>query len=556
MTIRLLRRVARTTAVRLRDETGMALVIALGVSLVLAIMGTAIVIYSVGNEHHASRSRADLKAYTLAQGGIDSAAAQLAQAPGTSGGAPGSVTDPNFFTTLCATPSNCQTTTNGGTVDWSGGTLEHVVLGSPPATVDRYTWHLRARATVPNPASPGSTVSRTVTADVKLVPQTTQDLNADAWKYVYSRKTGTPGGCDETTYNNITFRSPMYVAGNFCVVNNSSVVGPANPATDPPVEVIVKGITYIQANRSYVGRNWGGSRTIQPVTRAWFDGGCSYLGGPVKATCGSTENTYVLPPPSPYDTSHQGGPTIPAPVAAFDAWYEEASPGPRQPCDPSISSTNPSGNPLPSFDTYTNPGPPLDVYSATHDGLAPLWNLTPSSYDYVCKTATGEISWTRGSPGQLRIAGTIFYDGPAQIDGMGAVQYSGLGSLYLGGSFYLHQSQLCGNLSGSNCNFAGWDFTNNLLVIVAEHLTTAPASVPAGIGIFLDQAQFQGALYSRTSIQISQSANAQGPMVADQEVIRNNSDTQDFSQFLKVPFGTPGNRTTVWKITTPRFYNG
>ena len=56
-------RLTRAVRSRLRDETGMALVMAIGVSATIAIMGGSLVLYSTSNEKSANRSKVDLRAY-------------------------------------------------------------------------------------------------------------------------------------------------------------------------------------------------------------------------------------------------------------------------------------------------------------------------------------------------------------------------------------------------------------------------------------------------------------------------------------------------------------
>ena len=66
----------RRLAARLHNERGMALVLAIVMSSILAIAGGSLVLYSISNEHHASRSRTDVRAYNLAQTGISSRGTQ------------------------------------------------------------------------------------------------------------------------------------------------------------------------------------------------------------------------------------------------------------------------------------------------------------------------------------------------------------------------------------------------------------------------------------------------------------------------------------------------
>ena len=62
---------------RLADERGIALVMALGIAMVLTLVGTALVLYSSANDNEAARSKEEVSVYALAQSGIDSAVSQL-----------------------------------------------------------------------------------------------------------------------------------------------------------------------------------------------------------------------------------------------------------------------------------------------------------------------------------------------------------------------------------------------------------------------------------------------------------------------------------------------
>jgi len=340
----------------------------------------------------------------------------------------------------------------------------------------------------------------------------------------------------------------MYVSGNLCLQNSSELLGPTPPATTPPVSIIVKGKTWLCCSDSYIGYDKGPPNVNQPVNHAYLDQGCMFKNGLLHGPCGALDQVF---------TTGNGGfsevfpATIPGPVAAFDDWYPFASPGPASPCDPTLGS---DAN-APNFDDRVATGQGDGVKNQSK----PTLNLTPSTYDYTCRTQTGELTWRRGTggaPGQLTINGSMFWDGDVEINGIGRIDYTGVGALYLSGSFYMRQSSLCANYAtptSTNCEFTGWQHATNMLVIVAEG-EGAPAS--AGMSISLDQSDFQGALYAARSIEIAASANAQGPMVAEQEVIKNNSDTQDFPDNLTVPFGTPGNAVRAWKMTPPTNYTG
>ena len=87
-----------------------------------------------------------------------------------------------FFDSLTKTASFG----TGESVTWTP-TLVTTAVGA----LTRYKWTISSVGTVPNPTGAGS-ISRTVTADVRLKPTTTQTIDASAWRYVYSWKTGRP----------------------------------------------------------------------------------------------------------------------------------------------------------------------------------------------------------------------------------------------------------------------------------------------------------------------------------------------------------------------------
>src|ERR671919_251121 len=160
-------------ALHLRDERGMALVMAIGVSFVLAILGASVILFTTSNERSSNRVRAATRAYQIAQAGIDSAAAQLGnstQAQRVSLG---------YFSSM---PASSKTATiDNGTVSWDAQLFNDSVSGIP-----KYRWRITSIASVPNPAG-GAAVSRTITADIKLAPDFFQTPNTDVWRYIYSR---------------------------------------------------------------------------------------------------------------------------------------------------------------------------------------------------------------------------------------------------------------------------------------------------------------------------------------------------------------------------------
>ena len=491
---------------RLRGEDGMALVMAIGVMATIAIMGGSLVLYSTSNERTANRSKADQRAYSLAQTGIDSAVAQLANGGNTA------INQSTFFASLTKTASFG----TGESVTWTP-TLVTTTTGA----LTRYKWTISAVGTIPNPAGAGS-ISRTVTADVRLKPTTTQTINASAWRYVYSWKTGDPDGCDMELPNNPGVQSSFYVAGNLCLDNNSAVVGPT--AGNPAVDVNVRGNLILLKNGNDVGT------AARPLTSLNVGGasGCKFRANPYHSPCTSVDHT------RPDSTI---GSSVTQPVANFVDWYTVASPGPANPCEVT------SGTP-PTFD------------SDGINGNGALTNVIhlDTMASFTCRTGLGELSWNLATL-TLTVNGTIFIDGSLDLTSGSIVQYDGLAALYLSGTLHMHQTQLCGAVAAGTCDNAGWNAAQDVLLIAAKgpqdfaQCTQCSALLEQG-------AQFQGALYGEYNLGFQNNSEVQGPMVAKEELIQNSFTFNYIPTIVNVPFGTPGNSITTYSVISPTNFAG
>jgi hypothetical protein len=527
---------------RLADERGMALVMALGIAMVLTILGSALVLYSSSNDKQASRSAAMEKLYHSNQAGVDSAVAQLAQ-----GGA-AAFTNPAFFSSMPA--ASKASDVDGIVVAWTGDLCDDrqatpcpfVAAGKPATYIPRLRWHLRALATARSPAAIAN-LQRTVSADVRLNPKVTQTSFSDAWRYVYSRQNdGNPITCDQTIRNNPAIVSSFYVTGDLCLENSASFLGPPNPATDPPVDLVAKGNVYLNHPSTSVGTS------SRPVNKVFVEAGkgCKFRSNPSHNPCTSVDRVYVHGSPYGAGQSQTGGPVIPPPATDWNEWYYASSPGPTQPCDPALSSG-----------AYTS------VFfdnNAGKDRSLGTFNLAGMPA-FSCKTGAGELSWTPGSPGQLRVVGTVFFDGAVDFNGPLSIDYQGMGALYTSGSIRLRQAKICAAFSGSNCApnecpAAGgcWDTQNDVLVLVAEG-NGAPAA--SGAGITLEQSSsFQGALFATADMTFENNTDVHGPMVAEEEIIQNSMTFHLLPWLVKVPFGMPGVTTVEYELTPPTNYAG
>jgi Tfp pilus assembly protein PilX len=261
--LRLFRRLARR-------EQGMALVLALGMSVVLGSAGTTAMMYSTQDLTHAKRSDGEMRSFALAESALNDALSTLYNSS--------SPTQPG------AVPAASQQV-DGGTMTWWG-------------TLDTTTnvWTLTGTGSVPSPAH-AAPIVRTVKAAVSLASSTHGSSNNAVWNYLYSDATT---GC-MSVGNSVNVNVPLYVRGNLCMSNSATFTG-------YQLEV---GGSLSFSNSSHVG-----TPTNTPVHDVHIAGTCS----------GCSNNIYSQ---QPWDT--QTAPLTKPPVD-LAGWYQNAQPGPKHGC--------------------------------------------------------------------------------------------------------------------------------------------------------------------------------------------------------------------------------
>ena len=165
-----------------RDESGIALVVALGVMLVVAIALAGVAQFVTMNQGSTKHTNARQDAFDLAEAGLNNALSVLANS-----------SDPADASAL---PSGTKTLQNG-TAAWS-------------ATLSGDTWTITGTGAVNNPSAPG-----TVTRQVRQRVQVT--VSQTVWEWNYSESSA---GCLSMAPN-ATFLSNLWVSGNMCLSNNA-----------------------------------------------------------------------------------------------------------------------------------------------------------------------------------------------------------------------------------------------------------------------------------------------------------------------------------------------
>ena len=481
---------------RLSREDGFALVAALGVSVVLGIVGATAVAYATTNAGTATRSRADQTAFALAEAGVNNAMSVLSN-PSVN------ALDPRALCPDASTPLPCSTTSSyeGGTVTWTG-TLNRS-LG---------VWHLSATGYMRNPTGPKvALVRRTTTADVPVLMSHTQPLNNMAWNYIYTTKVGDPDGCDESLDNVVNMGSPLYVNGNLCLNTPSNITG--GPT-------VVKGKINLDVNTNI-------GTSANPINEAHVAGGCQFKNQALHSPCSSADQVYART----IDTTI---PPVTTPVADFAYYYANASPGPSIACDPSKS---------------YGPVPVLDNDTVRNNSVPGVFNLTPTT-SYDCWTANGELKWD--AAGQLlTVSGVMYIDGSAKIDNGAVNSYNGQATLYLSGTFFVSNSKLCAgvNADKSDCDFSAWNPNTEMLVVVSDG---NGGQVPVGDSIQIKSSRYQGGLYATNKIELDTTAQTEGPMIGSEVIIGQSVRTYTFPYITTVPPGVPGNPNVYAQPSPPQ----
>jgi Tfp pilus assembly protein PilX len=472
---------------RLRDERGIALIVVLGVMMIFTISVTATVTYTTAGDRASGTSRAHVTARALAEAGLNNALAVISKPE-------------NNAMQQSTLPSSEATATSvsyeGGTAKWWG-----VLSGT--------NWTIYGVGLASNPTGPGTNpLRRQLSASVNVQSSLTQPLNAQAWNYVYAKNTGSQ--CDITLKNSMTIDASFFVAGNLCLENSSSVVKAAAPDV---TNLIVKGNLDLVHSQNTVGTS------ANRINEMHLGGSCRYSGGAWKtAPCTSSQNVWA--------TTYYGPttPTVNAPNADWDYWFANAKPGPKNYC------TTASGFSTSNFDNQS-------VATATRNNSAAEFNLTPGS-NYTCEfweggTLRGRLNWVNSTK-TLTVAGAIFFDGSVKISNGAVNNYNGQATIYLSGKLTIEgNTQLCGGISGGNCDFTNWNPNTEMLTFVAN---------ASGDSVVLqNSARFQGGIYGTGTVHIQNSAQVDGPMIGGTFILENSVQVHEFPNITSVPTGMPGN---------------
>jgi hypothetical protein len=256
----------------MKNESGVALVMAVWILAFLMLAGSSLVYYASANSGHAELSTDDVKAVNAAEAGENYARAILFNAA--------DPTDPNAV-------GSGSLTLEGGTVNYSG-------------TYDSATrlWTLTGTGTHVNPTGGASPVARTVSSQVLVTSSTGLD---PAWGYLFADTSS----CT-TLGNNLDIDAPVYVRGDLCMQNSALIRSDL---------VQVRGTVQIK-NTASIGT------VVSPVAQVKVAGGCRYpWSGSFVTPCTAAQQVYRT-------IFSSVVPDLTKPPIDLPTWYANAKPGP------------------------------------------------------------------------------------------------------------------------------------------------------------------------------------------------------------------------------------
>jgi Tfp pilus assembly protein PilX len=503
----------RRVVQRLSGERGVALVVAMMVMAALTVSSTTVIYSATQSQHESHSLRSRDVAFRLAETGLNSAVALL-------GGAQTSGLDPAIMSS--SEPSGSGTAASGGSYKY-WGTLDTTTS----------TWRIYGKGIVANPNSPGGTLTHTLSASVPMVPNPTQPQNATAWNYMISTATSNATTCDMSLANSVLLSESLYVAGNLCLNNTSSI---QETDATKPVSLMVAGKLALQGSNG-VGLNSG-----NPITNAAIGGGCTSNIGSAGHLCN---------PASPTNdkvwarTLTSSVTPLTIPVADYDGYYNDAKPGPMHPCNVT------SGTPP----TWDNNGS-LNLTTYPNGSVPTSFNLTPAT-SYTCRYVepsgyvSGQLDWNATTK-TLSIKGVMYIDGSAYTSNGVTNLYSGSGTLYLSGTFTMQTSttKICGITAGATCSFSTWTPNSNMFILVAQGNS-------GGKSIMMSQTtMWQGGFFAKNAIDLGNASSVEGPMIASTILATNSVQVKPLPYITTLPLGAPGNPNTHASPEPPSGYSG
>jgi Tfp pilus assembly protein PilX len=213
---------------RLRQESGMALVMAVGMMGVLAIVGGGVAYYSASNARSAAVSETQNTAYSLAEAGIAEALSKLNNAL-------------NPLTANLIQPTTVPM--DGGSVTYQG-------------TLNGYVWTITSTGTALNPTGSGAgEIERTLTRTAQVYG-VNSGASVSAWSRMYHDSVGT---C--LTIEDVNITMPIASRGDICMRGSATVTG-ATTTVEAGDDITMTATATLNATSSPDGGATNGTGTV------------------------------------------------------------------------------------------------------------------------------------------------------------------------------------------------------------------------------------------------------------------------------------------------------
>jgi Tfp pilus assembly protein PilX len=532
-----------------REESGIALVLALAISVALSLMVFSMTEYVTSNQKSAKTSSNDNLARNYAEAALNTAYSRInyanTQAQISAGLSPSKPTllgcgtgssgasDCSSLSPLCvAFTGSCPTS---GTYSPTAGTASvyGFYTGTAPTAGATFSgvpqaaseWIIVATGYTTNAS--GRLDTKTLRGTVVIGPGGAGAVAA-VWNHVFMTAPLVPGVCQANfAGNNMIIDVPLYVIGNMCLSGQNTVMKEITGGQ--AVDLQVGGALSLSGSGSSVGDYTTTPAT--PITSASVIGGCTNGAITTAATtCNSTNYRYsvrntgaFVPTSDPEETD--------ADVANDYATFD---PGPEHPCITQTGSLAAG-----AFDyapAANGTGEPNLSGSGTSGGS---FELAPTSSDYNCTTQNGgTLSWNHTTQ-VLTINGSIFFDSNMTISNN--VTYAGTAVIEVAGTITFAGNNLTVCAQNTSCSFTNWQGSsghNDMLTLVSIKKNASPAIK------FQDNAQtFQGSLWTQPTSNMTFVKNGdavQGPIaIGSFDATFNNATISPLPVIKNMPVGAP-----------------
>jgi Tfp pilus assembly protein PilX len=531
---------------RLRQEDGIALVMALGMMLVLSIMVFAMISYTTSGQRSAKLSSSSVMSTHYAEAGTNAAYSLISSQNAVVGGNPAAA---NLLGCNGATgpsdisgPSNCTSPTpkvfcltgTSCTVGSVGSVSVYGFFsGTNPATyksitVPASTWLLVSTGYSRNPS--GTMDAKTTMSTVKISPLDSGAV-ASVWNHIFITAPLVPNVCQvDFGGNNTKITSPIYVIGNLCLSGQN--VSIEESPSGQPVDMMVGGKLVLSGSGSKVGTD-----ATHKITSGVVVGGCTTVSvasttSPCAPLPASPSFNYWVTTPDTFVPND--APSKTAAQQAND--YASFDPGPMHTCQAGVVSPGPPLADSVFDNAIAGSGEPDLSGSSTAGGS---FELAPnSSYSCISKngSSVGQLTWNNATKA-LTVNGSIFIDGNLTISQIAT--YTGTAVIEVAGTitFNGNSTTLCAT---SPCSFTNWQGTSgntSMLTLVA--LKSNATSIT-----FSNNSQtFQGSLWTQPSSKMTfvmNGVSVEGPIsVGSFDNTFNNATFQPLPVIKNMPVGAP-----------------